>query len=266
MRFFISLSLITIIFYSCDKISDSIIDPVNTSMTGRIISANIPDSVVYTSLDSVITVSLQIDDPSDIAGITLNLISPNSINLISSKQLFDDGDITNHGDSTSSDNIYSTLIPFSKNWSNGIYSMEFSFQFTNNIKQNVAIGYLFYLNSDERYAPYIFNLNAPDTLFLGTAIITALMSIEAADSNGQADIQMVYFQSFRPDSTTSGNLFELFDDGTTEHGDDLAGDGVYSIIIQLPPNAMAGEWRFDFQAIDKTDSLSNVISHDIDIL
>ena len=123
-----------------------------------------------------------------------------------------------------------------------------------------------YFNGQDQYPPVISNLNAPDTLFLAAVPVATTMTVEAWDPNGQNDIDMVYFQSYRPDGTTSGTIFELLDNGDPTAGDATAGDGIYSIIIQLPPQTTTGKWRFDFQARDRSDSLSNLISHNIYIL
>jgi hypothetical protein len=44
-------------------------------------------------------------------------------------------------------------------------------------------------------------------------------------------------------------------------GDDVAGDGRYALKINLPVGTPTGNYTFVFQAIDKSDSTSNEISH-----
>jgi hypothetical protein len=60
----------------------------------------------------------------------------------------------------------------------------------------------------------------------------------------------------------------MYDDGNLSgiSGDDIAGDGIYSIIIQLPPNTQKGKYRFEFQAIDKSNASSNILTHYIYVL
>jgi hypothetical protein len=41
----------------------------------------------------------------------------------------------------------------------------------------------------------------------------------------------------------------------------MAGDGTYSRIINLPPTAIRGDFRFVFEARDKSGLVSNTIEH-----
>jgi hypothetical protein len=56
----------------------------------------------------------------------------------------------------------------------------------------------------------------------------------------------------------------LYDDGnTTLHGDLVAGDGIYSLLIQVIPSNEKGTYRFEFQAKDRSGALSNIINHSV---
>ncbi len=117
--------------------------------------------------------------------------------------------------------------------------------------------------------PVISDLNAPDTVVLQTQTILIKITIKATDPDGENDIKTVYFNSFKPDgSPSSGNPFQMYDDGNSSgiSGDDKAGDGIYSIIIQLPPNTQRGTYRFEFQAIDRAGAKSNIITHLLAVL
>ncbi len=117
--------------------------------------------------------------------------------------------------------------------------------------------------------PVISELNAPDTVFLQSQTVLIKMTIRATDPDGDSDIKSVQFNSFKPDgSPSSGNPFKMYDDGNASgiSGDDKAGDGIYSIIIQLPPNTQKGRYRFEFQAIDKANETSNIITHFLTVL
>lgn len=114
--------------------------------------------------------------------------------------------------------------------------------------------------------PVIKNLFAPDTLTISsTDTLKIVISIEAFDADGRDDIKSVFFNSYLPDGSPSrSNPIYLFDDGNLSlNGDSDANDGIYSRIIILPPNTTRGKYRFDFQAIDKKNESSNIISHNL---
>ncbi|MBR9976530.1 MAG: hypothetical protein KFH87_00455 [Bacteroidetes bacterium] len=110
--------------------------------------------------------------------------------------------------------------------------------------------------------PEIVTVNAPDTVDLQAETIYIRMSAEVRDESGLADIKQVFFNSFLPDGRpSSGNPFTLRDDGNPGSGDDIAGDGIFSIIVQMPPATPHGEYRFEFRAIDYSNLTSNVVIH-----
>ncbi|MDH7514836.1 MAG: hypothetical protein QHI48_03015 [Bacteroidota bacterium] len=111
-------------------------------------------------------------------------------------------------------------------------------------------------------APFFCGLTAPDTVDLpleGFDIIRLALCVD--DSSGRADIKRVLFNSFLPSGKpSSGNPFPMYDDGT--HGDITAGDGTYSLDVQLPATAERGRYRFEFFAYD-LGNLSAFLSHTI---
>jgi hypothetical protein len=112
--------------------------------------------------------------------------------------------------------------------------------------------------------PVIKNVRAPDTLIVpGADTLKIVLSVDVSDANGREDVLSVFFNTFKPDgSPSSGNPFQMFDDGNVvANGDLVKDDGTFSRIIILPPGTTKGKYRFDFQAIDKSDESSNIISH-----
>jgi hypothetical protein len=58
----------------------------------------------------------------------------------------------------------------------------------------------------------------------------------------------VYFRTTKPDTTQNGP-FLMFDDGNQSlHGDQTAGDRIYSLIITITSANQLGDYRFDFYA------------------
>ena len=84
------------------------------------------------------------------------------------------------------------------------------------------------------------------------------------DQNGLSDIDKVYFLVYRPDGTTNNSQNLMFDDGNlTDHGDQSAGDGIYSLLIQITSANQKGTYRLEFQAKDRGGKLSNIINHSL---
>jgi hypothetical protein len=111
-------------------------------------------------------------------------------------------------------------------------------------------------------SPQILDVSAPDTLTLQGQPITFDISVLVDDPNGQADIKNVLMYSYWPDGRpASGNPFTLLDNGQSSSGDAVAGDGWFSIRVQLPVTTQLGEWDFQFRAVDYSNTISNVVIH-----
>lgn len=124
--------------------------------------------------------------------------------------------------------------------------------------------YLSVFDPAQNVPPVIKNVQAPDTLNVPALdTLKIVLSVDVSDADGPADLSFVFFNTFRPDgSPSSNNPFQLFDDGNViANGDLTKDDGTYSRIIILPPGTSKGKYRFDFQALDKSDEPSNIISH-----
>jgi hypothetical protein len=104
----------------------------------------------------------------------------------------------------------------------------------------------------------------PDTAVV-TTTVEILTSVEATDPDGNGDIEEVYYFVYRPDGTTSQKIL-LFDNGNPANGDEIAGDGIYSRLIQVNQYNDKGTYRFEFQAENIAGSLSNIINHFVLIL
>ena len=58
----------------------------------------------------------------------------------------------------------------------------------------------------------------------------------------------------------------MYDDGPSGgHGDLVAGDGIYSFSHPFGTGSTKGIWRFEFQAKDIHNGLSNVITKNIKV-
>jgi hypothetical protein len=110
------------------------------------------------------------------------------------------------------------------------------------------------------YAPVLYDVVAPDSLQRGS-VETAYIFIRAFDPDGLENIDSVYFVSTRPDGSSNGVHFYMFDDGST-YEDSVAGDGQYTIGIQPPDNSsQSGDYVFTFYAFDNESNPSNNPQH-----
>lgn len=113
--------------------------------------------------------------------------------------------------------------------------------------------------------PVIFNLKAPENTTLPTSgEKVILMSVAAFDTNGYNDIKEVYFRSL--DASDPTRKFFLLDNGNiSTSGDSIANDGIFSILVKLPFNMTPKSYRFEFEAKDYTELLSNKILHTLTV-
>ncbi len=112
--------------------------------------------------------------------------------------------------------------------------------------------------------PVLSNLQAPDTVALSSQDQLIQLRVRASDPNGLQDVVRVIFNSYRPNGApSSGNPFEMYDDGNRNgpSGDEIRGDGIYSLRILLPATTQTGTYRFEFQAYDRAGATSNLLIH-----
>lgn len=114
-------------------------------------------------------------------------------------------------------------------------------------------------NPSKSKSPELFNLVCPDSIQKGYPD-TSYIFVSARDPQGLDDIDSVYMTVIRPDNTSNGLRFYLFDNGLA--GDSSANDGIYTIGIQSPsPSNQSGDYTFRFRAFDKDGNNSPELSH-----
>ncbi len=124
----------------------------------------------------------------------------------------------------------------------------------------------------ENTPPHLWDSQVPDTLVLppsGSNPIDTLISIRVKDRQSLKDIDAVYYFSLKPDGTlaNNGNPFFMWDNGLPflgdpdqlqYAGDKIAGDGIFSFTVLLPPGVLTGKYRFSFYALDRVNQESTV--------
>jgi hypothetical protein len=255
----------------CDKNTLGTIDSrdIAPTVTGLRVA---PDSVYIDNLTpnngtytTQVTVRANASDPdgrSDLREVAADVLRGDNSVATSGVALHDDGVAP---DSVSGDGIFSGIASVSLTRAQaGTFQVRAAA-----IDQIGAVSNSFYHSlklTRRNAAPTIAVPNAPDSVALSpTDTLLIAMTIAASDSDGLADLAQVYFRSLT--SSDSTRKFFLYDDGgvvTQSHarsGDAVAGDGVFSIIIQLPPSTTFGDRYFAFQALDTFGDTSATYVH-----
>lgn len=257
----------SILIYSCEKTDDTVIDPI---LKAPILSD------LYKSKDTVFTastapvinlntsVAVSTNEGGEIKSVTCKILTPQNT-VLATYTMNDNGSLP---DSVSGDGRYSCTINVTDITCLlvGQYSIQFLAEnaeglISNQINSSIPVV------MTNNTAPIVSGLFAPDSIAIpvsGSSIST--LSVFALDSNGYCDIKRVFFNSYRPDSTiTGGSPFTMYDDGNIpEHGDTTAGDGRFSLIIQITSaQTTTGWYTFKYQAEDNSSLLSNQLTERI---
>ncbi|NMB82069.1 MAG: hypothetical protein GYA14_09655 [Ignavibacteria bacterium] len=262
---FIAIFLFQLI--ACEKIPTGIVE--QTSLYNKVKTISAPSNFSYSSTDSILVTTIEFEDSKYIGKVWLQIKSDDgSTTITSSTQMFDNGNTSISGDQKANDNIYSAKVGISKKFSNGKYFIDYFVE--DNIRRasenvtKVASHYFNYNNNQVSYPPIISNLTIPNSVSRGESFI---FTIKVEDGNGLGDISQVYFKLFRPDGSLVDpqnglGYFLMVDDGNfNTFGDATAGDGIYSFKNSFSATTQTGQWKFEFQAKDKSGNLSNVIIH-----
>lgn len=214
-------------------------------------------------LPIVVTATVRITDQ-DAAGkvnAAIEVYAPADDSLVTSVPLRDDG---GPPDQAARDGVFSARIQFSVTESDaGRYTVRFSASDELGLRANTLEQPLVLVRGTPNSPPGLSALIAPDTVTLpaaGSALVT--MSVAVSDADGYGDIRDVYFRNL--DSSDPSRRFFLKDDGGSgvpSSGDDVAGDGRFSIIVQLPSTAARRDYRFEFQATDAAGDASTPLLH-----
>lgn len=232
---------------------------------------HLPDTVY---VDEIVPffLSVQASDPDSmdyIKKVSYQILESSLTQIAEQGELNDQG---TNGDILTGDGIYSaeTTTAFA-NWKFGNYHLMIQAFDSHNKASNTIYQILPWSKKNIGIHPIIYDVAAPDTINLPSSGNDARnITIKARDDDHYNDIKHVFFYSIKPDSTiaNNGNPIFLYDDGIIDQfkWDEVAHDGVFSIQIKFPYNTNTGEYRFEFQAIDYSDLLSNKIVHRVRVI
>lgn len=231
-----------------------------------IISKNqIPDSVfVDQVVPFVISIKAYDPDSSDaISRVTYQILGPTITQLAEEGTLNDNGA---NGDDLAGDGIYSikTTTAFA-NWKFGEYHLIIQAYDTRQKSSESIYVILPWAKTEIGQAPKILAITAPDTIQLpASGDQSLILAASVTDPDDNRDVREVFFNTFKPDGSPSGgNPFKMYDDGTS--GDVTANDYIYSLQIFIAAQNSPGNYRFEFQAKDYSDLISEKVIHIITV-
>lgn len=271
MSYLLKISIVTafvlFLFFGCDNIPDGIITPPINSYQVTNITA--PDTFKFSPTDSTLQISISLRGNIVPLGDPLGFLqnAKTRETLISIKLM----NIQKEDSSGMTTATITGYLEMKESFPSGEYNLVFqSVDSETQIATIIAEHKFFYNNGTENFLPEITNLKMyyeteqptlRDSVDRNKNII---FSVKVLDANGLNDISKVSFDLFRPDSSSVGN-FKMFDDGDVLHGDATAGDGIYSLLNSFGSSSQTGIWKFNFIAIDNSDSTSNIITHNLNV-
>ena len=222
----------------------------------------IPDSLDQFSTADVF-ISIQADDPqglNDIDSVFFQMYPPYHPEPSYQTRLVDDGLA---GDIAADDGVFTVRMDMSDILTQGgDYTVRFQATDRGSLESDPVVRKIT-MTLTGNQPPVLSNLSAPDIISRSVPR-SFLISVQVDDPQGPDDIRIVYFNSTKPDgSPASGNPFIMADDGSS--GDVQAGDGIYSLTIQITLQNDVGVYRFDFFAEDFGGAVSDPLVHYITV-
>lgn len=252
------LRVIDLAGHQVEGLSDSIFVGETTSNGSPVLKdIQMPEQLESDSLGAV-HFSVRIEDPQgqdDVDSAEIRIYPPLSAVPFYRVALRDDGTT---GDIAPHDGIFSLTVNLSDTLRGlGMHQVRFQAWDRQGASSLPAVRPLFI--SGLNNAPVLSRLAARDTVNRQDTV-PFLISVVVTDPQGIHDIKRVYFNSIKPDgSSAAGNPFILHDDG--EAGDFQAGDGIYSLSIQISPQNELGQYTFTFYAEDLSGTVSEPLIH-----
>lgn len=252
-----------------DVLSDTLFVLAGTeNLPPEIVNVAAPQSVAIDSAFSFVIIAEVSDNEglSDIRQVKYQFFPPAHPNPTVEDTLSDSGQ---SGDVTPGDGIFSATLNSSLFEEVADYFIRFEAEDrSGNLSQPQVISIRGRLGIN--HPPVLFNLMAPDTVQIDPDQTQQfLITIDASDEDGLSDIEFVRFRSFLPNGQEANNSpIQMSDDGDPENtGDAEANDGTYSVIINLPPTGVTpGDFRFVFEARDRSGVFSNRIEHTMTVI
>jgi hypothetical protein len=243
--------LIPLLIWGCEKTYDNLIDTSTDNFQVNSLSGIKDINLLENPEDSILTFTMTFSSGSLVSDAYFDIYFSDNSKVNSSSVEMQD----------IFDNTYSRQYFLGRANPIGNYTVRFSAIGIEGTAKQVALGSFQFNNGQDNEPPEIFNtVIEPDTVVV-TEPTVIFTSVGAMDPNGASDILEIYFIAYRPDGSTNNNKVLLYDDGRPENGDLIAGDGIYSRLIQVDQSNQKGTYRFEFRAKDRLGDLSNILNH-----
>ena len=245
---------------SCEKNDNTIIDPVIKVPVITFASVS-PLNFDTTVIHMLAYARVQSDDA--IQSVAIKIVNPANVQ-VATGNLKDDGILP---DTTAGDKNFTGYIDFTLGCRlAGQYSVEFFATTTSGVS---SASYSVNFNVNHRYNPIISNIIiSPRDVIVGDTVFIIFWGA-SSHPDGLCNIKQVYYDGTKPDGGSLDRR-QLYDDGScclidnppVYSGDTSANDGHYTRLLRGAPLEV-GYYKYRIQAVDYTDSVSNILSDSI---
>ncbi len=264
------LSFFVLALQGCEETDVAAIDPTGSAPTisNVIVSPpslnidSLPSSGGSTSVTVIITASAN-DIDGDLRRVSTEISRPSASSPFLVVAMRNDGVAP---DASALDDIFTGTAIFQATRAQaGAYLVSVGAWDQNQMRSGQVTNTLLLTRNNSRPLLDSASLTAPDTLTRPTTgSILFSISIAATDSDGLADVRQVYMQNL----ATSNRDFLLDDGGLTQpggisSGDELAGDGIFTVVFQLPSTVPVGRYDYILQAADTFADTSRSIPYSL---
>ncbi len=266
---YLLVPMLAILLMACEKNSLGTID-VPTKTPFLSIASATPDSIYLDNLVPVgnlyqisTIVSVRAAATGGAHEVVATVLRPTTTEEVARISLRDDGSAP---DLTANDGVFTGRFEFAiPRTLAGRYRIKFWSTSQDGLVSNIIERRLALTRRNS--APQLLSATSPDTVDLPTTgFITVQFTATASDSDGLADIAEVFFLRdtlttkffLKDDGGVGRNTFEGFPTPLST-GDDIAGDGKFSILLPVTPTNTRATRLITFQAIDSFGDTSNTI-------
>lgn len=253
------MGLFSLFFFSCEKNSDNVIDP--NYISPFVSNLNKSADTIYTNsfnpvISFISTVQANSNGGSNIKNVYCKIYSPDN-SLLVTFEMLDNGILP---DSILGDGHYSANINISgiQCLQIGQYKISISAVNADGLNSNQITSFFNVINPTNQ-SPVIYRLDVPDSVVRPiSGQINLTLNAYAKDTNGVCDIDMIYFDAYRPSGIFIGRYPMTYNSA-----------GIYSytnIVNPATSDSSYGYFKYFFQAVDKSGALSTYAKDSINFV
>lgn len=246
MKRYLNILLIAVILFSCDKIPDKIVEPVQNGFRAEFVSK--PDTVKKSQ--GFLEYSVKINSQQPVARVWCNIYDINKVY----EKIKENISLTASGN-----NIFSAKDQIAEKTPSGRYQVEIFASDETGYSKQVAEFIFFYNSGIANQPPVLSEISLPAKLKRNEDFT---LKVKVTDINGLNDISRVYFTMMDPsniENIPDGLDLSLISPAIDEN------NGYYQIKKSFNSNALLGKWTFKVYAIDKKGNKSNVLVQTLEL-